>query len=99
METECPAGTKCVSDHFCDENALMVFTRVDLTPEQKKRRGDLIVSQCEVRIWTVLFQVGIHIGRSHSIKRGLFQVSSIFNEKLLKWDVLRNVLYGLPEMQ
>ena len=45
VETECPAGTKCVSDHFCDENAIMVFTRVDLTPEQKKRRGDLIVSQ------------------------------------------------------
>lgn len=45
VDTECPAGTKCVSDHFCDENAIMVFTRVDLTPQQKKRRGDLPVSE------------------------------------------------------
>ena len=41
--TECPAGTKCVQDFFCNENAVMVSYRVSLTPEQKKRRGDLIV--------------------------------------------------------
>merc|ERR1711988_1401089 len=40
--TECPAGTKCVQDFFCNENAVMVSYRVSLTPEQKKRRGDLI---------------------------------------------------------
>ena len=43
MVTECPAGTKCVQDFFCNENAVMVSYRVSLTPEQKKRRGDLIV--------------------------------------------------------
>ena len=47
--TECPAGTKCVQDFFCNENAVMVSYRVSLTPEQKKRRGDLIV------IWLINF--------------------------------------------
>ena len=44
VETECPVGTKCVADHFCNENAVMVGYRVDLTPAQKSKRGKLIVS-------------------------------------------------------
>merc|ERR1719297_602342 len=40
--TECAIGWKCVSELFCDESATMVQTRVDLTPEQKRRRGQLI---------------------------------------------------------
>ena len=43
VQTECPAGTKCVSEHFCDENAVMVNYRVSLTPAQKSQRGELIV--------------------------------------------------------
>ncbi len=43
VQTQCPAGTKCVSDFFCDENAVMVNYRVDLTPAQKQRRGNLLV--------------------------------------------------------
>ena len=42
--TECSIGWKCVSELFCDETATMVQTRVNLTPEQKRRRGQLIVS-------------------------------------------------------
>jgi len=44
VETECPVGTKCVADHFCNEEAVMVNYRVDLTPAQKRNRGKLIVS-------------------------------------------------------
>ena len=44
VQTECPAGTKCVDDYFCDENAIMVNYRVDLTPAQKRNRGNLLVS-------------------------------------------------------
>jgi len=44
VETECPVGTKCVADHFCNEDAVMVLTRVQLTPAQKRNRGKLIVS-------------------------------------------------------
>lgn len=43
VQTECPAGTKCVSDFFCDENAVMVSYRVSLTPAQKRNRGNLLV--------------------------------------------------------
>ncbi|TRY77419.1 hypothetical protein TCAL_12433 [Tigriopus californicus] len=42
VQTECPAGTKCVSDFFCDENAVMVSYRVSLTPAQKRNRGNLL---------------------------------------------------------
>ena len=44
VQTECPSGTKCVRDDMCDENAVMVSYRVRLTPDQKARRGNLIVS-------------------------------------------------------
>merc|ERR1719410_3221346 len=40
--TECAIGWKCVSELFCDESATMVQTRVELSPEQKRRRGQLI---------------------------------------------------------
>merc|ERR1719297_464722 len=40
--TECAIGWKCVSELFCDESATMVQTRVELTQEQKRRRGQLI---------------------------------------------------------
>ncbi len=43
VETQCPAGTKCVSEFFCDENAVMVNYRVDLTPAQIRNRGELLV--------------------------------------------------------
>eukprot|EP00095_Tigriopus_kingsejongensis_P008243 maker-scaffold230_size244653-snap-gene-0.16 protein:Tk08243 transcript:maker-scaffold230_size244653-snap-gene-0.16-mRNA-1 annotation:"serine proteinase stubble-like" len=42
VQTECPAGTKCVGDFFCDENAIMVNYRVDLSPAQKRNRGNLL---------------------------------------------------------
>ena len=41
--SECPAGTKCVQEYFCDENAIMVSYRVSLTPAQKQKRGSLPV--------------------------------------------------------
>ena len=43
--SECPAGTKCVQEYFCDENAIMVNYRVSLTPAQKQKRGQLPVSE------------------------------------------------------
>merc|ERR1712004_891739 len=39
--SECPAGTKCVQEYFCDENAVMVSYRVSLTKAQKQKRGSL----------------------------------------------------------
>jgi hypothetical protein len=46
VQAECPAATpKCVSEFFCDENGVMVFSRVDLTPQQKKNRGTLPVGR------------------------------------------------------
>lgn len=44
VQTECPAGTKCVSEYFCDANAILVDYRVDLTAAQKRKRGQLPVS-------------------------------------------------------
>ena len=44
IRTECPSGTKCVADFFCNENAIMVNHRVNLTPAQKRKRGSLTVS-------------------------------------------------------
>jgi len=41
IRTECPSGTKCVAEFFCNENAIMVAYRVNLTPAQKKQRGSL----------------------------------------------------------
>merc|ERR1712172_109857 len=41
IRTECPSGTKCVADFFCNENAIMVNHRVNLTPAQKRQRGSL----------------------------------------------------------
>ena len=41
--SECPAGTKCVQEYFCDENAVMVSYRVSLTKAQKQKRGSLPV--------------------------------------------------------
>ena len=51
VETECPAGTKCVQDFFCNENAVMVNYRVNLTPAQKQKRGDLIVNIFDPKNW------------------------------------------------
>merc|ERR1711992_382380 len=41
IQTECPSGTKCVADFFCNENAIMVNYRVSLTAAQKRQRGSL----------------------------------------------------------
>jgi hypothetical protein len=41
VETECPAGTKCVQNYFCNEHAIMVDYRVSLTYAQKHKRGKL----------------------------------------------------------
>merc|ERR1711988_2046579 len=41
IRTECPSGTKCVAEFFCNENAIMVNQRVSLTPAQKRQRGSL----------------------------------------------------------
>ena len=46
--SECPAGTKCVQEYFCDENAIMVSYRVNLTPAQKQQRGQLPVRLSEL---------------------------------------------------
>ena len=43
LSTECPVGTKCVQDIFCNENAIMVSYRVQLTHAQKNQRGVLPV--------------------------------------------------------
>ena len=43
LNSECPAGTKCVQEYFCDENAVMVSYRVSLTKAQKQKRGSLPV--------------------------------------------------------
>eukprot|EP00092_Neocalanus_flemingeri_P004256 GFUD01004576.1.p1 GENE.GFUD01004576.1~~GFUD01004576.1.p1 ORF type:complete len:537 (+),score=133.61 GFUD01004576.1:85-1611(+) len=40
--TECSEGWKCVSDMFCDATSTMVQFRVELTQEERSRRGKLI---------------------------------------------------------
>ena len=50
IRTECPSGTKCVAEFFCNENAIMVAYRVNLTPAQKKQRGSLTVSFSNIDI-------------------------------------------------
>ena len=50
IRTECPSGTKCVAEFFCNENAIMVAYRVNLTPAQKKQRGSLTVSFNNINI-------------------------------------------------
>ena len=52
VETECPVGTKCVADNFCNEDAVMVGYRVDLSIAQKRKRGKLIVSDKLLRFVT-----------------------------------------------
>ena len=42
--TECAVGWKCVNEIFCDETGTMVAFRVELTQQQKRNRGQLIVS-------------------------------------------------------
>ena len=42
--TECPATMKCVREDFCDAKGVMVPFRVNLTEQEKRRRGTLIVS-------------------------------------------------------
>ena len=42
--TECAVGWKCVNEIFCDETGTMVAFRVELTQQQKRSRGQLIVS-------------------------------------------------------
>ena len=56
--SECPAGTKCVQEYFCDENAIMVNYRVSLTPAQKQQRGQLPVSDnwlSEIALHAIIF--------------------------------------------
>ena len=36
-------GWKCVNEIFCDETGTMVAFRVELTQQQKRNRGQLIV--------------------------------------------------------
>jgi hypothetical protein len=45
VETECPVGTACVADDFCNEHAVVVFAGAQLTPAQKRNRGKLIVRE------------------------------------------------------
>jgi len=40
-QTQCSQGWKCVSELFCDVTATMVPFRVELTAEERNRRGDL----------------------------------------------------------
>merc|ERR1711988_399421 len=42
--TECAVGWKCVNEIFCDETGTMLAFRVELTQQQKRNRGQLIVS-------------------------------------------------------
>ena len=44
-ETQCSEGYKCVSDLFCDATGTMVQFRVELTQEERRRRGKLTVSK------------------------------------------------------
>ena len=44
VQTECPSGSKCVAEHFCDANGVMSNSRVDLTQYEKEQRGEMIVS-------------------------------------------------------
>jgi len=40
-ETQCSEGWKCVSELFCDVTATMVQFRVELTAEERNKRGEL----------------------------------------------------------
>lgn len=42
VQTECPSGSKCVAEHFCDANGVMSNTRVSLTHNQQQQRGNMI---------------------------------------------------------
>ena len=65
IRTECPSGTKCVAEFFCNENAIMVAYRVNLTPAQKKQRGSLTVSFSNINI-NELPRVSHHFFKSHT---------------------------------
>ena len=65
IRTECPSGTKCVAEFFCNENAIMVAYRVNLTPAQKKQRGSLTVSFSNINI-NELQRVSHHFFKSHA---------------------------------
>ena len=43
VQTECPSGSKCVAEHFCDANGVMSNSRVSLTQYEKDQRGEMIV--------------------------------------------------------
>merc|ERR1712064_147400 len=42
VQTECPSGSKCVAEHFCDANGVMSNSRVSLTQYEKDQRGQMI---------------------------------------------------------
>jgi len=42
VQTECPSGSKCVAEHFCDANGIMSNQRVSLTQYEKDQRGEMI---------------------------------------------------------
>ena len=65
IRTECPSGTKCVAEFFCNENAIMVAYRVNLTPAQKKQRGSLTVSFSNINN-NELPRVSHHFFKSHT---------------------------------
>ena len=65
IRTECPSGTKCVAEFFCNENAIMVAYRVNLTPAQKKQRGSLTVSFSNINR-NELPRVSHHFFKSHT---------------------------------
>ena len=44
VQTECPSGSKCVAEHFCDANGIMSNSRVSLSQYEKDQRGEMIVS-------------------------------------------------------
>ena len=72
IRTECPSGTKCVAEFFCNENAIMVAYRVNLTPAQKKQRGSLTVSFSNIDI-NELQRVSNHFFKSHTLPQGVLE--------------------------
>ena len=44
-ETECPFQMDCVKEQFCDQNVSIRQVKVEMTKEEKDRRGKLIVRQ------------------------------------------------------
>ena len=54
-QTECPSQMECVKDQFCDKSGSISPVRVQLTKQEKTKRGELIVRRLDVNMEFIFF--------------------------------------------